>query len=148
MEKLNTIIETLVAEKSLSLEVFQQLKEIKEQSNLVAEENKSLKESLDRVVKENALIKVELDNFKEKEGALVTRENLVLDTEHKLELKDKEVEKAQAVANTTKEIVGMVFKNVIIRKGINKSTNTPVMVNGYQQNVYTNDTYNEDQTEE
>lgn len=151
MEKLDKIIEGLVVEKSLSLEVFQRLQEIKSESENVLERNINLEEEINVLKNNNDLylktiedLKFELSKWIQKESDLVDREKKVLDLEHLIQLKDKDVEIANNVSNAIKDVVGLVFKNTIIRKGINKSVSVPVSVNGYVQNSYTNEIYNED----
>jgi len=157
MEKLNQIIESMVAEKSLSLEVFQQLKEVKEQSDLIAKENTALREA--SIVTQNTISKLQDDIIKlnhrnaewaKREEELVTREKAILDSEHQLALKDKDVEKAQAVSNNIKEIVGIVFKNPTLRTGIMKSTSEPVGVDQYGNTKWASseNNYTEVKTEE
>lgn len=155
MEKLTALIETLVAEKSLSFEVLEQLNRIKNQSIEVIAENKRLTDLcaeylkiIDIKTKENIVLSTEIGTWKERESSLVDREKAVLDIEHKIEIENMKTAHAVETLTEIKTLVGMVFKNVTIRQGINKSSNIPVSVNGQIQNHYTSETYNKDQTEE
>jgi len=155
MDKLNNIIEQLVAEKSLSLEVLEQLKRIKDESNILTSENKQHLETIknysennDKLINANKQLSSIIDGWKLRENNLISREKAVLDSEHKNEIQELKANYAISTLQEVKGVVEMVFKNVTVRKSIHKNKSIPVSNNGYVQNHNEYESYTEDQIEE
>ncbi len=154
MDKLLKEIEGLIIEKSLSLEVIQIVGKIKEEHAQLTKENEklveegkekdnnylNLKKYTDEIFSKLNQSEKELSTYKD-------REKEFNNSEHKTALVLKDKESSDRALSEVKEVVGLVFKNTIIRKGINKSTTVPVVVNGYPQNHTTSESYNEEEIE-
>ncbi len=151
MEKLLKQIEGLIIEKSLSLDVIEIVRKIQAEHATVMGENKSLLQKINHLEEEKKLLiwnndKLTNDktNLKTELDAYKARDVEFKNSEHTLALKNKDVDSSERALMEVKNVVTMVFKNTIIREGINKSSTTPVSVNGYVQNSYSNETYNKD----
>ncbi len=153
MEGLQKMIDQLVAEKSLSFEVLDQLKKVKEESEEAQDTIKNLElniniqktknDELTKIVLEgeakNAKLAEELEYYKGRDAQYVK-------SEHTLELKDKDVIAANNTLYEVKEIIGMVFKNPTVRKTVIGSI--PVTMGGdryvTEERTNTTETIDED----
>jgi len=157
MDKLKELLDGLVAEKSLSFEVLEQLRKVKTESDSLLSENKLLKDTL--VLKDEQIARLgetvntqhlTIKDWEIREAKLEEREKAVLDIEHKNEIANLKTEHAVGTLNQVKEVVGMVFKNTTLRTGIMKSTSEPVGTDQYGNTRWANSTndYTEVRNEE
>lgn len=152
MDKLKELLDGLVAEKSLSFEVLEQLRKVKTESDDLIGVNlslsKLLKEGEDIILDNNKRIS-ELNsivnNWKERESSLIARENTVLDIEHKNEIEKLKATHADDTLKQVKEVVAMVFKNSILRKNI---MGNDAVSGGANPNSYSNSSVNLTETME
>ena len=125
MEKLKELLDGLVAEKSLSFDVLEQLRKVKTESDELIKNNLLLGESItakDKIINEKnseingltALVK----KWDEKYNAITKREETVLDIEHKNEIEKLKAEHSAKTLQEVKEVVAIVFRNTILRKNI------------------------------
>src|SRR3990167_1820740 len=138
MDKLKELLDGLVAEKSLSFDVLEQLRKVKTESDELIKTNLLLGESItakDEIINEknseiNSL-KALVKKWEEKDNAITKREEAVLDIEHKNEIEKLKAEGANKTLGEVKEVVGLVFRNTVLRKHI--MSNEPVFNDqGYQ----------------
>lgn len=128
MDKLNTLIDSLVAEKSLSFEVVEQLKAVRDENIKLGEELKVSKERIRVLEEHNNVLVTKNIELKANEDSVKAREIAVSKIEHEKEIANLKVDFANNRANEVKEIVSLVFKNPIIRKTAYNSI--PVAVDG------------------
>ena len=125
MDKLKELLDGLVAEKSLSFDVLEQLRKVKTESDELIKTNLLLGESItakDEIINEKnseingltALVK----KWDEKYNAITKREETVLDIEHKNEIEKLKAEHSAKTLQEVKEVVAIVFRNTILRKNI------------------------------
>lgn len=157
MDKLKELLDGLVAEKSLSFEVLEQLRKVKTESDELVKENYLLKETVtkqqENISKLGAEINAQHSIIKDweiRKAELEKREKNVLDIEYKNQIANLKTEHALGTLNQVKEIVGMVFKNTTLRTGIMKSTSQPVGTDQYGNTRWANSTndYTEVRNEE
>lgn len=157
MDKLKELLDGLVAEKSLSFEVLEQLRKVKTESDELVKENYLLKETVTKQQENISELAGKLNtqhsvikDWEIREAELEKREKNVLDIEHKNEIANLKTEHAIGTLNQVKEVVGMVFKNTTLRTGIMKSTSEPVGVDQYGniQWANSNNNFTEVRTEE
>lgn len=130
MDKLKELLDGLVAEKSLSFDVLEQLRKVKTESEELVKANFLFGESIKEKDKLNASLTAEIAKlgaeivaWKAREESLITREKAVLDIEHRNEIEKMKAEHANSTLNQVKEIVGMVFRNTSIKKAITGTEN-------------------------
>ena len=154
MDKLKELLDGLVAEKSLSFDVLEQLRKVKTESDELIKTNLLLGESItakDEIINEknseiNSL-KALVKKWEEKDNAITKREEAVLDIEHKNEIEKLKAEGANKTLGEVKEVVGLVFRNTVLRKNI--LSNEPVFNDqGYQNGNFKSKTINEEVKEE
>lgn len=128
MDKLKELLDGLVAEKSLSFDVLEQLRKVKTESDELIKTNllqaKLLEErqlGLDKFAGTVVGLKSEITSWKNREDSLVEREKAVLDIEHKNEIEKMKATHSENTLMQIKEIVSMVFRNTNIRKSITGS---------------------------
>lgn len=153
MDKLQQLIENLVAEKSLSFEVLEQLKKIKDQSDFLIKENQDQAEKIKRyqesiTEKDSKILELsnKLGDWSHREGELIGREKAVLQLEHEKEISELKVTGAQATLSSVKEIVGLVFRNTSVKKSI--YTHKPLIRDGYSTGNTATESATEEITEE
>lgn len=150
MDKLKELLDGLVAEKSLSFDVLEQLRKVKTESDELIKTNLLLGESItakDKIINEKnseingltALVK----KWDERDNALTKREEAVLDIEHKNEIEKLKAEHAGKTLGEVKEIVGLVFRNTNVRKTI---VGQGAVSGGANPNSYSNSTVNLSET--
>lgn len=137
-EDLKKLIDDLVLEKSLSFDVMDQVRKIKEQSDNLITENSALKAQVDSnsksiIEKDNKIaeLNVTIDDWKKRESSLFTRETIVLDVEHKNQIEQLKATHANETLIQVKEVIGMVFKNTVLRESVNRSVSVPIESNHY-----------------
>jgi len=128
MDKLKEMLDGLVAEKSLSFEVLEQLRKVKTESEELTRINSELedrnKNNLNLILEKTTQIgklTEDIKLWKEREDSLTLREKAVLNIEHKNELEKLKASYAEATKAEIKEIVSIVFRNTTIRETVNKS---------------------------
>lgn len=154
MDKLTKQIEQMIIEKSLSLEVLTIVNQIKEEHAVLLQ---SEKEKIETIRKANEtitelmggqkLMQAEIDALKVELKLYQVREAEFNKSEHTIALKDKDVASSERALHEVKNVVGMVFKNTIVREGIARSSSVPVVVNGYTQYENTSECYNKETVE-
>jgi uncharacterized protein YheU (UPF0270 family) len=144
METLKQIIDGLVAEKSLSFEVREQLKKVKDESELAAQQIKTLTEQGKVKDSQFAELAVKYEKGLERNTELFNlvesyklREKDFEKSEHTLALKNKDVEVSERALQEVKAVVSMVFKNPVVRRSIQSNGNKPTP-DGYNT-VYTHE---------
>lgn len=130
MDKLKELLDGLVAEKSLSFEVLEQLRKVKIESEELIKTNLLLGESIlqkDKLINEKNseinTLTILVKKWSDREDDLIKREKNVLDIEHKNEIEKLKAENSAKTLLEIKEIVGMVFRNTNIRKTITGTEN-------------------------
>jgi len=130
MDKLKELLDGLVAEKSLSFDVLEQLRKVKTESDELIKTNLDrleiikardiqINQNNSKINELNALV----NNWQARDNALIKREQAVLDIEHKNEIEKMKAEHANSTLIQVKEIVGMVFRNTSIKKAITGTEN-------------------------
>jgi len=130
MEKLKELLDGLVAEKSLSFDVLEQLRKVKTESDelikvnldrleIIKARDTQINQNNSKINELNALV----NNWQARDNALIKREQAVLDIEHKNEIEKMKAEHANSTLIQVKEIVGMVFRNTSIKKAITGTEN-------------------------
>ena len=130
MEKLKELLDGLVAEKSLSFDVLEQLRKVKTESDelikvnldrleIIKARDTQINQDNSKINELNALV----NNWQARDNALIKREQAVLDIEHKNEIEKMKAEHANSTLIQVKEIVGMVFRNTSIKKAITGTEN-------------------------
>ncbi len=144
MDKLKELLDGLVAEKSLSFEVLEQLRKVKTESEELAKNNfllgeniKELDIRIQKLTKENTILTTEITQWKADEAGIVVRENAVRDIEHKNEIEKLKATHSESTLNQVKEIVGMVFKNTVVRETVNKNVGHIFSQNGNYPSTHT-----------
>lgn len=147
MDKLQNIIDGLVAEKSLSFDVLDQLKSVKDESTRLQEKSKETSDLLNSCKNEIETKRLSIVDLESKNKVLIEkivayekREDELKHFEHQKELFSVREQSALNRLNDVKEVFSIVFKNTITRESVTKSTNTPLVVNGYVQQQYSTNT--------
>lgn len=137
MDKLLKQIEGLIIEKSLSLDVIEIVRNIQSEYANAIEDNKKLTENIkfefERYTQEHEKLVVtlgELDGANTELTKYKAREKEFINSEHSHALKNKDVDSANLVLKEVKEVIGLVFKNTIIRERVNKSVGHMISTNG------------------
>lgn len=139
MDKLKDLMDGLIAEKSLSFEVLEQLRKVKTESeelvkiNLEQQFTIAQKDSkIEDLTQDNAKLSTSILDWNVREQSLITREKAVLDIEHKNEIEQLKATHANKTLEEIKSVVGIVFKNTSVKRNLNG--NTPLVTqtgNGY-----------------
>lgn len=125
MENLLKQIEGLIIEKSLSLGVIEIVRKIQAEHATMTEKNKTLEETIklkDEQIKSLSGINEkdlrEINSLLQQVNKFKEREKEFIDSEHTIALKDKDVTGANNTLSSIKDIIGMVFKNTVIRESV------------------------------
>ncbi len=134
MEKLKELIDGLVTEKSLSFEVLEQVRKVKETSDELIKTNTIQGEQLlefgkkeKNLLEEISILSKEISGWKVRESSLIEREKAVLDIEHENEIEKLKAKHSSDTLKEVKEVVGMVFKNTVLRESVIKTPRFPFL---------------------
>jgi predicted RNase H-like nuclease (RuvC/YqgF family) len=134
IEEIDSILHKAVTEKTFTLEIVEQIKELRKLPELVTEQNtKILELEKKNSDQHNIIAKLELD-----EANIKAREKAVAEKERAIELKEIEFKWKDNLLNEYKNVMTLVFRNQTIRQ--NKFGSVPVEVNGYVQSQSINET--------
>lgn len=147
MDKLKELLDGLVAEKSLSFDVLEQLRKVKAESEELVKTNLLLGEAVtdkdELLTKKDSKI-LELSNkiggWINRENSLIEREKAVLDIEHKNEIEKLKATHSESTLTQVKEIVGIVFRNTSIKRSMFGNEACSIPQGGYAGSASVNKT--------
>jgi septal ring factor EnvC (AmiA/AmiB activator) len=131
MSELTDLIDKLVVEKTLSFEAIDKVKELKDKAEDlegrlgdVENDNKHLGERSMKLSDENGELRATIANWEKRENSLNEREGKISELE-----KCKAI--AEAVSASQKQMFETIFKNVTVRRSVNKSVPVADHTSGY-----------------
>ena len=143
-DKISTIVEEALTEKTFNLEIITKIKALKDDFETVTASNESLKKRVEDLTKGNTALTVENNRlvtentaYKSREDALATKEKGADKQAYELDFQTKR-------ASEIKELFSIVFKNPVVKEQAFRNGNVPVFENGYT----TTRTTNENETKE
>ncbi len=134
-DKISTIVEEALTEKTFSLEIITKIKALKDDFEAVTKENVNLfalntdlaKGNADLTQKNNQLY-VENEEYRKREDALAKKEKEAEKKEYELTFQTKR-------GDEIKELFGIVFKNPTVQSNVFRNTQKPVENGSYMSNV-------------
>lgn len=133
-EEINKLVDDLIVEKTFSLEIVEKIKKMRDDFLAMEEKEKQTSERNSELTTQNSKLVEENNRLKAHDEGVTNREKVVAEKEAKQALQDLKLEHAVDKHKEMKELLGIVFKNPVVRETAYKNTNVPVAQNGYVSN--------------
>lgn len=142
-EKISTIVEEALTEKTFSLDIITKIKELKDDFAKLLEENKTLvNRNIDMGVRNEELSKMNTQ-LVNKNIEYSAREEVLTQKEKEADKKEYELAFQTKRGDEIKELFGIVFKNPTLQTAVYRNTQKPVESGSYLNSVNENETTTE-----
>lgn len=131
--KINSIIEEAVTEKTFSLDIINKIKALRDDFSVISKSYELLKDVHERQSDSYKKITDEYNKLLERVNSFEKRESELILREKQLDIQDLKLKHADEKYVITKELFGIVFKNPVVKEQAFKNTSTPLSNNGYVQ---------------
>lgn len=131
-EKISSIVEEALTEKTFSLEIITKIKQLKDDFDVLVASSEVSKKRIIELETENKSLHSINDRITEENKTWQLRENQIIEAEKVADKKTYELSFQTKRAEEIKELFGIVFKNPVVRETAYKNGNIPVANgNGY-----------------
>lgn len=142
-DKISTIVEEALTEKTFSLDIITKIKELKDdfaeltvQNDLVTKEKDEIAKERNELSTRNTALVAQNTDYKNREVALAQKEREAEKKEYELTYQTKR-------GDEIKELFGIVFKNPTLQTAVYRNTQKPLASGEYMNSVSENETTTE-----
>lgn len=139
-DKISTIVEEALTEKTFNLEIITKIKTLKDDFEQLTVKNEGQSRRINDLETENKSIRTINEKLLADNNAYKVRENEIAKSEKEADKSKYELEFQKKRGDEIKELFGIVFKNPVVQQQVYRNTSIPTPNGSYMSNVSENET--------